>query len=112
MHFLPDDGEKLDILKNLNNKKKTGAQFLIADGCFDKNAADFAWLMNAYKNHAKLKGAPAEIIDQAVKSIVENVHFVSETRELELLREAGFSEIKKFYQGLWANAWTMIKLSN
>lgn len=110
MHFFPDDGAKLDFLKNVSQRLKTGARFIIADGCFDKNAADFGWLMNAYKNHAKLNGALAEIVEEAVKSIVENVHFVSEIRELELLREAGFGETKKFYQGLWANAWTMTKL--
>ena len=110
MHFLPDDGEKLEFLRAIYRRLKPGAKFILADGCFDKKSADFNWLMNAYKNHATLKGAPPEIIAEAVKTINENVYFVSEQRELELLREAGFGEIKKFYQGLWANAWTMTKI--
>ncbi len=110
MHFLPDDGEKLEFLKAIHRRLKPGAKFILADGCFDKKSADFDWLMNAYKNHATLKDAPPEIITEAVKTINESVHFVSERRELELLREAGFGEIKKFYQGLWANAWTMTKI--
>ncbi len=110
MHFLPDDGEKLEFLKAIHRRLKPGAKFILADGCFDKSSADFDWLMNAYKNHARLNGAPAEMVDEAAKSIVEKVYFVSEERELELLREAGFIEPKKFYQGLWANAWTTTKL--
>jgi len=60
--------------------------------------------MNAYKNHAQLKGAPPEMMEEAVKKITESVHFVSEKRELELLHKAGFGEIKSFFQGLWIRA--------
>lgn len=42
--------------------------------------------------------------------ISENVNTVFEERELELLRQADFSEIRKFFQGLWFNAWTATKL--
>ena len=112
MHFLPDDGEKLEFLKGIYRRLKSGAKFIIADGCIDKNKnpAEFEWLMNGYKNHARLKGAPPEILEEAVKTISENVHTVSEQREVELLREAGFSEIRKFFQGMWFNAWIMTKL--
>ncbi len=41
MHFLPDDGEKLDFLKAIHNRLKRGAKLILADGCFDKNSAEF-----------------------------------------------------------------------
>lgn len=110
MHFLPDDGEKLDFLKAIHRRLKPHANFLLADGCYDRNAAEFDWLMNAYVNHAKLKGAPPEIIEQAVKMNNENVNAIAEARELELLHEAGFGEIRRFYQGLWFKAWIAVRL--
>ena len=112
MHFLPDDGEKLDFLQDIHKRLKTGAKLIFADGCFDKDkdAAEFEWLMNAYKNHAKLKGAPPEILDEAVKTITESVNSISEERELELLCEAGFGEIRSFYQGLWFRGWLAKKV--
>lgn len=107
MHFLPDDGEKLAFLQNIAKRLKPGAKFILADGCFDKeNASEFEWQMKAYKNHAKLKGAPTEILDEAVKTINERVNPVSEERDLELLREAGFGNIRHFFKSLWVNGWT------
>ena len=110
MHFLPDDGEKLNFLKAIHQRLKPDAKFIIADGCFDKNSKDFDWLMNAYKNHAQLKGAPPEIMEEAVKKITESVYSVSEKRELELLTEANFGDIKIFFQGLWVKAWIATRL--
>lgn len=112
MHFLPDDGEKLKFLKAIHKRLKPGAKFILADGCVDKykNPAEFNWLMTAYKNHAKLKGAPPEILEQAVKMMSENVNTVSEKRELELLAEANFGEIRSFFQGLWVKAWIAKRL--
>lgn len=110
MHFLPDDGEKSSFLKAIHKRLKPNAKLILADGCFDKNSAEFEWVMNAYKNHAKLKGAPPEMLDEAVKKITESVYCVGEERELELLREANFGEVKSFYQGLWFRAWIATRL--
>ncbi len=112
MHFLPDDGEKLDFLRDIHRRLKPGAKLVLADGCFDKNSEEFDWLLNGYKNHAKLKGAPPEILDEAVKTITESVNSISEERELELLCEAGagFGEIRSFYQGLWFRGWLAKKV--
>ena len=110
MHFLPDDGEKLDFLKNIHKRLKPGAKFIIADGCFDKDSDEFEWLLNGYKNHARVKGAPPEIVEEAVKTVTEKVNFISERRELELLDEAGFGNIRYFFKGLWVNAWIAEKV--
>lgn len=105
LHFLPDDGEKLVFLQAVYQRLKLAGKFIIADGCFDKNSEDFEWLLRNYKNHAASKGVSAEITEQAAKTVTENVHFVSPERELQLLKEAGFVNIKSFFQGLWVRAW-------
>jgi tRNA (cmo5U34)-methyltransferase len=110
MHFLPDDGTKLDFLKAIHSSLKPGARSILADGCFDKKAADFPWYMECYQAHAKMNGAPDEILTEAVKMLSEHVQCVPEERELELLRAAGFGQITRFFQALWLRAWTMVKV--
>jgi tRNA (cmo5U34)-methyltransferase len=109
MHFLPDDGAKLDFLKAIHKRLRSGARFILADGCFDKKAADFAWHLECYKNHAKLNQAPEEVLTEAVTMLAERVHGVPEKRELELLHEAGFDHINRFFHALWVRAWVMVK---
>lgn len=36
MHFLPDGG-KLEFLRAIHHRLKSGAKFILADGCIDKN---------------------------------------------------------------------------
>lgn len=112
MHFLPDDGEKLRFLQAIYRRLKPNGRLILADGCFDKekNPAEFKWLMNAYQEHARKNGAAEEIIAEAVKMNTETVNCVSAEREIELLRESGFGEIRQFFQGLWFQTWTAVKL--
>lgn len=112
MHFLPDDGEKLQFLQAIHRRLKPNARLMLADGCFDKekNPSEFAWLMNAYQEHARKNGAAEEIIAEAVKMNSETVNCVSAEREIELLQESGFGEIRQFFQGLWFRAWTARKM--
>lgn len=110
MHFLPDDGEKLEFLKAVHRRLKPNTKFIIAGGCLDKTGAEFDWMMNAYQNHARRNGAPPEIVAEAAKTIREKVYFVPERRELELLQAAGFGEIRRFFQGLWFTAWVAEKI--
>jgi tRNA (cmo5U34)-methyltransferase len=109
MHFLPDDGEKLEFLQAIHRRLKPNAKFIIADGCFDKTSPDFKWLLDSYKNHAETNGAPSEITSQAVETVTEKVHGLSAERNVELLREAGFVSIRSFFQGLWVKAWIAAK---
>ena len=111
MHFLKDDGSKLRFLKAIHRRLKPGAKLILADGCYDKTSKEFDWLLNAFISHAKLNGASPEILNQTLKFIEENSQSITEERELELLAEAGFGEIKSFYQGLWFKAWiTSVKV--
>jgi tRNA (cmo5U34)-methyltransferase len=110
MHFLPDDGAKFDFLTAIHSRLKPGARLILADGCFDKHAADVPWYLECYQAHAKLNGAPEEILTEAVKMLSEQVHCVPEERERELLREAGFDQITRFFQALWLRAWVTIRV--
>lgn len=110
MHFLPDNGEKLEFLKAIYSRLKKGAKFIIADGCYERDSEEFDWLLDVYKKHARLNGVSNERLAEIVEMIKKNVNTNSEERELELLREANFGEIKSFFQGLWFRAWIATRL--
>ena len=61
----------------------------------------------AWKRHAKNNGMPVEFLDRMVENAME-LPFVTEDRETELLIQAGFSKIRKIYQGTWFNGWLAI----
>ena len=69
-----------------------------------KNGAIFEENLAAYQRHAQNNGAPPEIIEKMIE-YTTTLRLVSEDRETELLREAGFAEIRKVYQGIFINGW-------
>lgn len=104
MHFIPEQ-EKAEFLEAIRKRLRPGGMFVIADGCFDKKDEDSDWFFRNYRRHAELKGISPDMAEQAVQAVTEQVFFISPERELELLREAGFKNVKSFFQGLWVRAW-------
>lgn len=51
---------------------------------------------------------PVELLDKMIENAM-GLPFVTEEREVELLVEAGFSEIRKIYQGTWFNGWLSVR---
>ena len=105
LHFVPDDGQKLKTLQAIRDRLRPGAPFVLVDCCMDKSAANFAERLDRYCQFAFDSGAPAEMLDVARDRMTNVGHTVSEGRETELLREAGFSGIELFYAGHSWRGW-------
>jgi tRNA (cmo5U34)-methyltransferase len=108
MHFLTDDGAKLELLKDIAQRLKPGAKFILADLYGDRSASYFAQYTKAWKAlyFSQLEGetrVKAEANFQA--SISNSIHFVTEARIIELLQAAGFSQIDKFYNAFLFGGW-------
>lgn len=104
LHFVPDDGAKLAVLQAIRQRLKPGALFYLVDAVREKSEAVFEENVQAYKRHAQNNGAPPETIKKMVEHTM-TLPLVTEERETELLREAGFAEIRKVYQGIFINGW-------
>ena len=104
LHFVPDDGAKLALLQAIRQRLKPGAPFYLVDGVREEDEAVFEENLAAYKRHAQNNGAPPDVIEKMVEYTM-TLPLVSEDRETELLREAGFAEIRKVYQGIFINGW-------
>lgn len=109
MHFLPDDGSKLNLLKNVASHLKVGAELIVADLYGDQSADYFAkfkqaWQTLYFKQLDETARVKAE--ENFEISINNSIYFVPEIRIIELLNLAGFSCVAKFYNAFLFGGWT------
>jgi tRNA (cmo5U34)-methyltransferase len=110
MHFLKDDGAKLDFLKSIGRRLKPGAPFILVDGCGKPGSRVFKANLKAWKQYPIMHGLEPDYVEKAFnKTILRIVQFVPESRILELLKEAGFNRVFKFYSGFLYHGWTAYK---
>jgi tRNA (cmo5U34)-methyltransferase len=108
MHFLPDDGAKLQLLQDIAQRLKPGAKFILADLYGDQGASYFnqfiqAWQALYFSQLDEETRAKAETNFPA--SIKNSIYFVPEARIIELLQMAGFNQVSKFYQAFLFGGW-------
>jgi tRNA (cmo5U34)-methyltransferase len=110
MHFLKDDGAKLDLLKSIHRRLKPGAALTLVDGCGKPGSRAFKDNLKAWKEYPVMHGLEPDYVEKAFrKTILKMVQFVPEPRILELLQEAGFTNIFKYYSGFLYSGWTARK---
>ena len=100
-----DVDRRLAILRNIHTRLKKDSPFLIIDGCSDKSSPRFEDDLRIYAAFARRNGAPADIIQRAVKMQRESLYYVLPERTVALLSEAGFIDARLFYAGLWVFGW-------
>jgi tRNA (cmo5U34)-methyltransferase len=76
----------------------------LVDAVREKNEAAFQENIQAWSRHAQNNGCPPEAIEKMAEHTM-TLPLVTEERETELLREAGFAEVRKVYQGIFINGW-------
>ncbi|KAB8335666.1 class I SAM-dependent methyltransferase [Scytonema tolypothrichoides VB-61278] len=108
MHFLPDDGAKLSLLQSISQRLKIGAKFILVDICEEKSSESFNDFLLAYKYHARHLGLSPEIVEEAATNVV-HINCISEERTIELLQEANFSKVTRFFTALWFRGWIATK---
>jgi tRNA (cmo5U34)-methyltransferase len=110
MHFLKDDGAKLGLLKSINRRLKPGSTFILVDGCGKPGNRAFKDNLKAWKQYPVMHGSEMDYVEKSFsKTILKMVQFVPEARILELLNEAGFTNVFKFYAGFLYSGWSAYK---
>ena len=108
MHFLPDDGSKLELLKNIAQRLKPGAKLVLADLYGDKSKPYFSQFTQAWQAlyFSQLDDdIKAKAEANFATSIDNSIYFVPETRIIELLQQAGFKRVNKFYNAFLFGGW-------
>lgn len=110
MHFLPDDGTKQALLRDIAQRLVTGAVYIHVDAYAspltsdnDRKRSIIQHYLTATHAFPDLKAQQA-YLRQTVS--VQN-HIVTETRLRELFRSAGFEDIQQFYLGMVYGGWVM-----
>ncbi|MDJ0567898.1 MAG: methyltransferase domain-containing protein [Pleurocapsa sp. MO_192.B19] len=109
MHFIPDDGSKLQLLKNIAQRLKPGADLILADLYGDKSRPYFAKLIQAWQAlyFNQLDDESRTKAEENFQTSINNsIYFITEARITELLNAAGFSQVTKFYNAFLFGAWT------
>lgn len=109
MHFVPDDGSKLQLLTNIARRLKPGAEMILADLYGDLSLPYFAEFRQAWTAlyFSQLDDETrAKEESNFLASIDNSIYFVTEARMIELLHSAGFVQVDKFYNAFLFGGWT------
>ena len=104
LHFVPDDGGKLETLQLIRKRLKPGAPFILVDLCI--GAIDGDLRRDRYATFALNSGAEPDDVCQTKARLVDVLHTVSPERDVELLTQAGFTDVDLFYAGLSWRGWS------
>jgi tRNA (cmo5U34)-methyltransferase len=109
LHFVPDDGRKLKILCDVSKRLKSDAPLVVMDVHEDLSAAGTKLLLDAWKHQQNLAGVKWEEVESGMKERVKTIHLVSPRRMEQLLTEAGFHRIQRFFQNMMLGGWIAFK---
>lgn len=104
LHFLPQP-ERLETLKEMHARLKPGAPLVVAHHSFSREGAEpDAWLKRNAA-FAAASGVPAAQAESSIAAIKERLPILSPQQDVDLLREAGFTDIELFYSAFTFKGW-------
>lgn len=109
MHFLPDDGSKLSLLQSIAQRLKSSAVFVLVDVFGQKGSDELDRMISILKAYWEETGFPTDKSTKLLENFNEGVFPIQEARVLELLQQAGFEDVMRFYTGLWVGGWVATK---
>ncbi|MBE9200652.1 MULTISPECIES: class I SAM-dependent methyltransferase [unclassified Nodularia (in: cyanobacteria)] len=111
MHFLPDDGSKLAFLQDISQRLKSSATLILVDIYGEQGTSEFERMISIIKVFWQEMGIDTAKIMEVLETINKGVYTITEVRVMELLQQAGFGNILRFYTGLWTSGWVATKNS-
>lgn len=102
LHFLPDDGSKLNLLKGIADRLERNAPFVLADifGAKEELIQNLVVLKSLFP-----PAFLSEDTEERLSRIRDHIHYLPEPRLVELLEAAGFQPPTRFFQiAIWG-AW-------
>lgn len=109
MQFLPDDGAKLNFLKAIASKLKTGALIVLVDLEGKIGSDEYNVLNAAWKNHQLFTREKNDSVDKEFAMREKEVHFIPQERIELLFEEAGFIKIHRFFKAYLFGGYVAIK---
>lgn len=104
MHFIPDDS-KLAFLQSVAQRLKQGAPFILVDIFGKKGAPEFERIITYIQSYWQEMGRTEANIKEMIATFEKGIYPVEEARVYELLQQAGFTNVIRFYTGIWVGGW-------
>jgi tRNA (cmo5U34)-methyltransferase len=105
LHFIPDKAGKLVLLKTIANHIKPGGSLIYLSHHGDTTDPDFREMLNGWRDFIIHNGVSAENVDNVLQTALTSGQFSPENMVLALLEQAGFSDIKRFYNAFLTSGW-------
>ncbi|HEU4342196.1 MAG TPA: class I SAM-dependent methyltransferase [Candidatus Binatia bacterium] len=109
MHFITDDGGKIEFLRAIASHLKSGAPFVLFDLNGDLTTPESGLLIEGWKQQQVLAGVQRDKVESGMKERMKAVHFVPSKRIEELLAASGFHRIQRFFQNFMLGGWIAFK---
>jgi len=106
LHFVPDDGGKAALLADVARRLRPGGVFVLFDLHGDPGSEEHERYMPAWRRYWTVRGMTPEGVRDFGGRIRDGIHFAPASRVVELAREAGFTEPRRFYKSLLYGGWT------
>ena len=103
--LVPNDGGKLDLLRQVRRRLRPGAPLVLVDQCLDRNAPDFPKRLDRYAAYALRSGVEGNVVARARAGVAALDSMVSVQRNEQLLAEAGLGDIELFYLAMAWRGW-------
>lgn len=104
MHFVALE-ERRSTLKEIHRRLKPGAPFVMAHLSFPQAEEERALWLSRYAAFAIASGVEPENARKAASTIGSTLPLLGPEQEEELLREAGFTNVRLFYAGMAFRGW-------
>jgi len=105
MHFLPDDGSKLSLLRDVGARLRPRAPLVLVDLFGDRASDEFARSLATWQQMMVDAGFPRGEVETRFEHLQRQIAFVPEARITALLREAGLGEPRPFWRALLFGGW-------
>lgn len=105
LHVIPDDETKLETLREIRARLKSGGCFALVDNCIDMDSPNADRLLDRFVEYGVTSGVPREQVSGFREKLKEVATTRSPEQEEQLLRTAGFKEIELYYVGLSWRGW-------
>ncbi|HUF28749.1 MAG TPA: class I SAM-dependent methyltransferase [Gemmatimonadaceae bacterium] len=109
LHFHPDDGAKLELLRAIAERLRPGAPLALIDGRGEPGTPEFEAMFAAWMRFIELMGMDDEGRATYRAQLEASVRWIPERRLRELLAEAGFGEVARFYEALAFGGWLAVR---
>ena len=103
--LVPDDGSKLDLLRQAHQRLSPGAPFILVDQCLDRSAPAIDPRQDSNSPKPPPTGGGDATIANARTGVGDLQSMVPAARNELLLAEAGFAGTELFYLGMAWRGW-------